>query len=42
MIENDSLKYDGQKHVYEVTKKGKQLLLLSKNLSQLLYPEKYG
>jgi len=36
MIENDLLKYDGQKHVYEVTSKGKQFLLLSNHLSQLL------
>jgi predicted transcriptional regulator len=42
MIENDLLKYDGQKHVYEVTSKGNQILLLSKHLSQLLCPEKYG
>jgi predicted transcriptional regulator len=42
MIENDLLKYDGQKHVYEVTSKGKQFLLLSKHLSQLLCPKKYG
>jgi len=41
MIENDLLKYDGQKHVYEVTSKGKQFLVLSKHLSQLLCPEKY-
>ena len=42
MIENDLLKYNGQKHVYEVTSKGKQFLVLSKHLSQLLSPEKYG
>ena len=36
MIENDLLMYDGQKHVYEVTSKGKEFLLLSKHLSQLL------
>ena len=42
MIENDLLKYYGQKHVYEVTSKGKQFLMLSKHLSQLLSPEKYG
>jgi len=41
MIENDLLKYDGQKHIYEVTSKGKQFLVLSKHLSQLLCPEKY-
>ena len=36
MIENDLLRYDGQKHVYEVTRKGKQFLLLSRHLNHLL------
>jgi predicted transcriptional regulator len=42
MIENDLLKYDGQKHVYEVTRKGKQFLLLSRHLNHLLCPDKCG
>ena len=42
MIENDLLRYDGQKHVYEVTRKGKQFLLLSRHLNHLLCPDKCG
>jgi len=42
MIENDLLRYDGQKHVYEVTRKGKQFLLLSRHLNYLLCPDKCG
>jgi predicted transcriptional regulator len=42
MIENDLLKYDGQKHVYEMTRKGKQFLLLSRHLNHLLCPDKCG
>ena len=42
MIENDLLKYDGQKHVYEVTRKGKQFLLLSRHLNHLLCPDECG
>jgi predicted transcriptional regulator len=42
MIENDLLKYDGQKHVYEVTRKGKQFLLLSRHLNHLLCTDECG
>jgi predicted transcriptional regulator len=42
MIENDLLRYDGQKHVYQVTRKGKQFLLLSRHLNHLLCPDKCG
>jgi predicted transcriptional regulator len=42
MIENDLLKYDGQKHVYEVTRKGKQFLLLSRHLHHLLCTDECG
>jgi len=36
MIENDLLRYDGQKRVYEITRRGKQFLLLSRHLNHLL------
>jgi predicted transcriptional regulator len=39
MIENDLLKYDGHKRVYEVTRKGKQFLLLTRHLNNLLCPD---
>lgn len=42
MIENDLLRYDGQKRVYQVTRKGKQFLLLSRHLNHLLCPDKCG
>lgn len=42
MIENDLLRYDGQKHVYEITRKGKQFLLLSRHLNHLLCADECG